>query len=204
MHPSDSTRSFVAEQSDKQGGGVSAKVGIDTSSRNRVDDQSAPSRLSDDRPFEPPCRSAPMIETIQFGTLEGPIVRLPGRGHTVETSSIQWAPVLLEPIPGSEERIIIAIAVVNEGEMRCTQTIDPAIARAVFRDDRKYVADLIDVVTESLSAHLEHNRPLGQWRPPVEGVSLGSEQESRFSDIDELVRRAGSMSTVFRRERFGD
>ena len=53
------------------------------SSRNRVDDQSAPSRLSDDSPFEPSCKLAPMIETIQFGTLEGPIVRLPGRGSHV-------------------------------------------------------------------------------------------------------------------------
>ena len=97
---------------------------------------------------------------------------------------------------------MIAIAAVNEGEARCSQTIDPAIARAVFRDDRKYVADLIDIVTESLSAHLVHNKSLGQWPPPVEGVSLGSEQESRYSDIDELVRRAGSMSTVFHGEYF--
>ena len=97
---------------------------------------------------------------------------------------------------------MIAIAAVNENEVRCSQTIDPAIARAVFRDDRKYVADLIDIVTESLRAHLDHNKSLGQWPPPVEGVSLGSEQESRFSDIDELVRRAGSMSTVFHGEYF--
>ena len=86
--------------------------------------------------------------------------------------------------------------------MRCSQTVDPAIARAVFRDDRKYVADLIDLVAESLRAHLKHNKSLGQWPPPVDGVSLGSEQESRFSDIDELVRRAGSMSTVFHGEYF--
>ena len=126
----------------------------------------------------------------------------PNFSHNVKTSATRWAPVLLEPIPGSEERIVIAIAAINESEMRCSQTIDPAIARAVFRDDRKYVADLIDLVTESLGAHLKHNKSLGQWPPPVEGVFLGSEQESRFSDIDELVRRAGSMSTVFHGEYF--
>ena len=120
----------------------------------------------------------------------------------VETLATRWAPVLLEPIPGTEERIVIAIAAINESEMRCSQTIDPAIARAMFRDDRRYIADLIDIVTESLGAHLEHNRSLGQWPPPVEGVSLGSEQESRSSDIDELVRRAGSMSTVFHGDYF--
>ena len=126
----------------------------------------------------------------------------PNFSRNVATSAIRWAPVLLEPIPGSEERIVIAIAAVNESEVRCSQAIDPAIARAVFRNDRKYVADLIDIVTESLSAHLVHNKSLGQWPPPVEGVSLGSEQESRFSDIDELIRRAGSMSTVFHGEYF--
>lgn len=126
----------------------------------------------------------------------------PSFSRNVETSATRWAPVLLEPIPGSEERFVIAIAAINESEMRCAQTIDPAIARAIFRDDRKYVADLIEIVTESLGAHLEHNRSLGQWPPPVEGVSLGSEQESRLSDLDELVRRAGSMSTVFHGEYF--
>ena len=121
----------------------------------------------------------------------------PNFSPNADTPETRWAPVLLEPFPGSEERIVIAIAAVNEREVRCSQTVDPTIARAVFREDRKYVADLIDLVTESLSAHLKHNKSLAHWPPPVEGVCLGSEQESRFSDIDELVRRAGSMSTVF-------
>ena len=113
-----------------------------------------------------------------------------------------WASVLLEPILGSQERIVIAIAAVSEEDARCSPMIDPAIVKAMFRDDRKYVGDLIALVTQSLKEHLAYNRSLKQWLPPVEGVFLGSEQQSVSSDIDELVRRAGSMSTVFHADYF--
>ena len=41
-------------------------------------------RYCPDVPLEPSCNLAPMIETIQFGVLEGPLTRLPGRrSHVV-------------------------------------------------------------------------------------------------------------------------
>lgn len=114
----------------------------------------------------------------------------------------RWAPVLLQPVPGSDERVVIAIAAVGEGDTRCMQTIDPSIVTAVFREDRKYVAELIQMATQSLREHLSHNPSLAAWPPPVEGVFLGAEQETVSSDIDELVRRAGAMSTVFHGDYF--
>ena len=112
----------------------------------------------------------------------------------------RWAPVLLEPIPGSEERVVIAIAAVSEGEVRCSPTIDPATAGAVFRDDRRYVLDLIDLTTRSMREHLLHNPSLEAWPPPVESVFLGKEQETSASDVDEVVRRAAAMSSIFHAE----
>lgn len=109
----------------------------------------------------------------------------------------RWAPVLLQPLPGSDERVVIAIAAVGERDTRCVQTIDPSIVAAAFRDDREYVTEMIQLVTRSLHEHLSHDPSLATWPPPVEGVFLGAEQEAMSSDIDELVRRAGAMSTVF-------
>ena len=114
----------------------------------------------------------------------------------------QWAPVLFQPIPGSEERVVIAIAAVDGTETRCMQTIDPSILNAVFRDDRRYVTDVIRLATQSLREHLTHNPSLAAWPPPMETVFLGSEQQTTSSDIDELVRRAGAMSTVFHADYF--
>jgi len=109
----------------------------------------------------------------------------------------RWAPVLLQPIPGSDERVVIAIAALSESDTRCVQTIDPAIVTAVFREDREYVTDTIQLVTQSLREHLSHDLSLATWPPPVEGVFLGAEQETTSSDIDELVRRASAMSSIF-------
>lgn len=115
-----------------------------------------------------------------------------------EAIPTQWASVLLQPIPGADERIVIAIAAINdEGEARCLRTIDPANMNAIFRDERKYVSDLIAFVTDSLDTHLIHARCLDNWQPPVEGVFLGTHQRGKSADIDELVRRAASLSTVF-------
>ena len=114
----------------------------------------------------------------------------------------RWAPLLLQPFPGSEERLVIGIGAVGERDVRCVQTIDPSIITAVFREDRRYVADIIQLATESLREHLSHNPSLTAWPPPVEGVYLGAQQEAVSSDIDELVRRAGAMSTVFHGEYF--
>ena len=114
---------------------------------------------------------------------------------------IRWAPVLLQPIPGSDERMVIAIAAVAEDEARCMQTIDPSIVAAVFREDRKYVAEIVQLTIRSVREHLTYNRSLSAWPPPVEGVFLGTEQQTVSSDIDEVVRLAGAMCTVFHGER---
>ena len=105
--------------------------------------------------------------------------------------------MLLQPIPGSDERMVIAIAAVDKRDTRCVQTIDPSIVTAVFREDGEYVTEIIQLATQSLREHLSSDPSLATWPPPVEGVFLGAEQETMSSDIDELVRRAGAMSTVF-------
>ena len=108
-----------------------------------------------------------------------------------------WAPVLLQPVPGSDERIVIAIAAVGDDETRCMQTIDPSIVAAVFREDRKYVAELIQLAIQSVREHLTHSPSLSAWRSPVEGVLLGTEYRTASTDIDEVIRRAAAMSSVF-------
>ena len=110
----------------------------------------------------------------------------------------RWATVLLQPMPGSNERIVVAVAAVNDnGEKRCLRTIDPANVKAVFRDEHRYVSSLIDFVEDSLGTHLAHDQALEDWAPPVEGVFLTAQQRAKAADIDEFVRRAASLSTIF-------
>ena len=110
----------------------------------------------------------------------------------------RWATVSLQPMPGSNERIVVAVAAVNDnGETRCLRTIDPANAKAVFRDEHRYVSELIAFVADSLGTHLAHDQALEDWAPPVEGVFLTAQQRAKAADIDEFLRRAASLSTIF-------
>ena len=113
----------------------------------------------------------------------------------------RWATVLLQPLPGSGEQVVVAVAAVSDdGERRCLRTIDPADVKAVFRDEHQYVSNLISFVTDSLDAHLAHARSLDDWVPPVEGVALGARQQGKAIDIDDFVRGAASLSTIFYRD----
>ena len=110
----------------------------------------------------------------------------------------RWATVLLQPLPGSGERVVVAVAAVSDnGETRCLRTIDPANVKAVFRDEHHYVSALIKFVMDSLGAHLAHAQSLDNWVPPVEGVALGVRQQGKAVDIDDFVRGAASLSTIF-------
>ena len=110
----------------------------------------------------------------------------------------RWATVLLQPLPGSGERVVVAVAAVSDnGETRCLRTIDPANVKAIFRDEHHYVSHLIKFVTDSLDVHLAHAQSLDNWVPPVEGVALGVHQQGKAADIDDFVRGAASLSTIF-------
>lgn len=110
----------------------------------------------------------------------------------------RWATVSLQPMSASNERFVVAIAAVNDNdESRCLRTLDPAGVRALAPTERKYVSDLIALVKESLDAHLAHTRRLESWTPPVAGVFLHPQQPGRAANIDDFIKRAASLSTVF-------
>ena len=99
-----------------------------------------------------------------------------------------WAPVLFEPIPGSEERLTIAVAAVNaEGDYRCQATINPKTAKTVFRGECGVVKDIVSVTIANCEAFLGSNRDLNAWEPPLDSVFLGKVQEVDISSLDELI-----------------
>lgn len=115
-----------------------------------------------------------------------------------ERSLVRWAPVVLVPTVGAEERLIVAIAAVHaSGETRCLRTFDPKVAKAVFAARSRYVNDVVSLVIQSMARHLAHDATLNHWIPPLEGVYLGEERTGLATDFDQFVKRAGSMSSVF-------
>ena len=154
------------------------------------------------------CAGAAAVDCRERPSASGPCRGRLGRGGSFvsnkascshsESVHTQWATVLLQPLSGSGERIVVAVAAINDnGERRCLRTMNPAHAKAIFRDEHHYVSDLITFVTDSLDAHLAHAQSLANWEPPLEGVALGVLQQGNASDIDDFVRGAASLSTIF-------
>ena len=116
-----------------------------------------------------------------------------------------WAPVLFEPIPGSEERLTIAVAAVNaEGDYRCQSTINPKAAKTVFRGERGFVKDVVSVTVASCEAFLGSNRDLNAWEPPLDGVYLGKVQDVEISSLDELISFAAPFASFLYSESLDD
>ena len=118
--------------------------------------------------------------------------------HNLEQKSpgAAWAPVLFEPIPGSEERLTIAVAAVNaEGDYRCRATINPKAAKTVFQGASGFVKDVVSVTIDSCEAFLGSNGNLNAWEPPLDGVYLGKVQNVDISSLDELISFAAPFAS---------
>lgn len=107
-----------------------------------------------------------------------------------------WAPVLFEPIPGSEERLTIAVAAIDaDGDYRCQATINPKAAKTVFQGTSGFVKDVVSVTIDSCESFLGSNGNLNAWEPPLDGVYLGKVQDVDISSLDELISFAAPFAS---------
>lgn len=111
-------------------------------------------------------------------------------------SRAYWAPVMFEPIPGSEERLTIAVAAVDAtGDYRCQATINPKATKTVFREEASFVKDVVSVTIASCKTFLGSNGNLNAWEPPLDGVYLGKVQHVEISSLDELISFAAPFAS---------
>ena len=107
----------------------------------------------------------------------------------------QWAPIYLEPMMGSGERLTIAVAAIGvSGEIEVRQAIRPHVLESMFGPQNAGFSKLIGVVISSLNAHVRTSGGFAGWKPPMSGVTLGPPRETRSSSIAGLLRQAVSMT----------
>ena len=115
--------------------------------------------------------------------------------------SVTWAPVLLEPVIGSGERLTVAAAAIDTtGNARCVRALRPDVVRAVFGDRASYFGDIVDLIVESLESWLRQVSDFAGWVPPLEGVSLGSVGECLVEDVDVALGRGLPLVSFLHRE----
>lgn len=110
-----------------------------------------------------------------------------------------WAPVYLEPIMHSGERITIGIAATTEnGETTVVPTLTQKQLSCVYGErDGAALFNIVQLGLESLSDHLKESAEFLSWESPFSGINLGQHRETVSDDLSSLVQIAMRLTASF-------
>ena len=102
----------------------------------------------------------------------------------------RWTPIYLEPIPGSGERITVAIAILTDKERIVRSVIREDALRCFLGNAADKFQGLVDACVQSLSKYMAQGGELSTWLPPFEGVFPGNEGLVYATDMTAALRMA--------------
>ncbi|HEU4683742.1 MAG TPA: hypothetical protein VFS39_04500 [Nitrospira sp.] len=113
-----------------------------------------------------------------------------------------WAPIYLEPIVQSGERITVGIAAVgSDGSIRVVETVAQQKLRCVFgKEGADAIANITGLCITALSVHLEQKaspKRLASWAPPMSGIHMGEVRNADGSSLDEIINTALKLCSSF-------
>ncbi|WP_332852673.1 hypothetical protein [Duganella sp. S19_KUP01_CR8] len=104
----------------------------------------------------------------------------------------RWAPIYLEPLVGSGERLCIAVAVVDS--QRSIVYPVPSIERltCVYGQHAAALVNASNLALGSIQRHLSKNgiNFLSDWSRPMEGVEVGAIREGAGENLEDVARTA--------------
>jgi hypothetical protein len=99
------------------------------------------------------------------------------------------APVFLEPIIGSGERICVAIAAIGEdGAYQVQPVISPVTANAMLGDNGAKLINLLELGINNLKRHLATGEHITTWQSPIGGMALGGIIDGQVVDLNMMMR----------------
>jgi len=102
-----------------------------------------------------------------------------------------WAPIYLEPIIGSGERVTIAIAAIADNGSICVHPVlKEDNVRCFLGSAASRFLNLARLCIESARRHLETEKSLEDWIPPLEGAMLGEQMRVYSKDMTGVIRMA--------------
>lgn len=115
-----------------------------------------------------------------------------------------WWPVMLETVPGSGERINIAVVVrTAKGEASVRQLIAPHLIRSMFGEAGKGMLLVVTQTVVSLQRQLDAGIKVEAVDAPFGGISLGHPRDCVARDLAEAFEVATHMSSAFAISEFG-
>jgi len=110
----------------------------------------------------------------------------------------EWAPIYLEPMHGSGERIVVAVVATDSvGAFHVELAVRPRTLRCVFGDRGELVMSLAELVQESMQEHLAMGGNLQTWTPPVRSCFLGPVRKAVGADLAGVALRGASLTASF-------
>ena len=102
---------------------------------------------------------------------------------------IEWAPVFIEPILGSGERMVAGLVGIAHGSVVTLPAVSPATALQLFGSNGAQLAALIDEVLEDAYVCLRSQPDLRTWTPLFEGVEVGGVSKAKGRTPQEALKR---------------
>jgi len=109
----------------------------------------------------------------------------------------RWAPILLEPVVGTGERITVAILVDQGNGLRVFPALRPAFIQAAFGDSAEDFRSLMEILGQSLEQRMFSESSLADWERPFDGLILGEFSSAAGSSTQDIVESAISLSSSF-------
>lgn len=102
---------------------------------------------------------------------------------------IDGAPVFIEPILGSGERVVAGLVKFAHGSVVTLPAVSPATALQLFGSNGAQLAALIDEVLEDANVCLRSQPDLRTWTPLFEGVEVGGVSKAKGRTAQEALQR---------------
>jgi hypothetical protein len=123
----------------------------------------------------------------------------------LEHGRAQWAPIYLEALPGSGERLTVAVAAqADDGSFSVALAIPPTVIACMYAERAAQVQSYIDTIRDSLRRHLEAGAILSEWAPPFDGtVFLGPVGPATGVELEAVLRGACQLTSSIAVSRAG-
>lgn len=116
--------------------------------------------------------------------------QLIGQFPTLPDLTASWAPIRMEPIPGSGEKLTVAIALEMGNTQKVISAIPHEVAQAIFGKQGDNMLGLIATASTHLRNHFAHGGHLQNWRSPLSGIYVGELEEGQGDTVEEILEQA--------------
>ncbi|MEN5290866.1 hypothetical protein [Stenotrophomonas lactitubi] len=107
-----------------------------------------------------------------------------------------WAPLYIEPMHGSGERIVIAtVAVDGSGAFHVHATLSGRVLQCMYGDRAEVLDGLIGLAVDVLQAYLATGGALDSWVPPFRSCHLGSCRTAMGADLEQIARSGAILTS---------